>query len=70
VSPSERERIRAQVRESRQRQGLPEHVQDTNVLDRLAGRLLERRAGRTELAWAGNDDDGATPRDQDREQVQ
>jgi hypothetical protein len=40
VSPSERERIRAQVRESRQRQGLPEHVEDTTVLDRLAGRLL------------------------------
>jgi hypothetical protein len=44
VSPSERERIRVQVRESRQRQGLPEHVQDTNVLDRLAGRLLEQKA--------------------------
>ncbi len=40
MSPSERERIRAQVRESRQRQGLPEHVEDTTVLDRLAGRLL------------------------------
>jgi hypothetical protein len=40
VSPSERERIRAQVRDSRRRQGLPEHVVDTTVLDRLAGRLL------------------------------
>lgn len=40
MSPSERERIRAQVRESRQRQGLPEHVEDTTMLDRLAGRLL------------------------------
>jgi hypothetical protein len=44
VSLSERERIRAQVRESRQRQGLPEHVEDTTVLDQLAGRLLEHRA--------------------------
>jgi hypothetical protein len=52
VSPAERERIRAQVRESRQRQGLPAHVQDTSVLDRLAGRLLT---------------DGATRRDQGRQ---
>jgi hypothetical protein len=44
VSPRERERIRAQVRESRQRQGLPEHVLDITVLDRLAGRLLEHKA--------------------------
>ena len=43
MSPSDRERIRAQVRESRQRQGLPEHVRDATVLDRLAGRLLEQR---------------------------
>jgi len=50
VSPSERKRIRAQVRESRRRQGLPAHVQDISVLDRLAGRLLT---------------DGATRRDQD-----
>jgi hypothetical protein len=52
VSPAERERIRAQVRESRRCQGLPEHVQDTSLLDRLAGRLLT---------------DGATRRDQGRE---
>jgi hypothetical protein len=44
MSPSQRERIRAQVRESRSRQGLPDHVQDAMVLDRLAGRLLEQRA--------------------------
>jgi hypothetical protein len=44
VSPSDRERIRVQVRESRQRQGFPEHVEDATVLDRLAGRLLERSA--------------------------
>jgi hypothetical protein len=42
VSPSDRERIRAQVRESRQRQGFPAHVEDPTVLDRLAGRLLEQ----------------------------
>jgi hypothetical protein len=42
VSPELRDRIRAQVRESRQRQGLPEHVQDRGVLDRLATRVLER----------------------------
>jgi hypothetical protein len=40
VSPAERERIYAQVRDSRRRQGLPEHVQDAPVLDRLAARLL------------------------------
>jgi hypothetical protein len=50
VSPSERERIRAQVRESRQRQGLPEHVEDTTVLDRLAGRLLEQKAAPADSA--------------------
>jgi hypothetical protein len=33
-------RIHAQVRDSRRRQGLPEHVQDAGVLDRLAARLL------------------------------
>ena len=44
MSPSQRERIRVQVRESRQRQGLPEHVEDTTVLDRLAGRVLEQGA--------------------------
>lgn len=49
MSPAERERVRAQVRESRRRQGLPAHVQDISVLDRLAGRLLT---------------DGATRRDQ------
>jgi hypothetical protein len=37
---AERERIHAQVRDSRRRQGLPEHVQDAAVLDRLAARLL------------------------------
>jgi hypothetical protein len=57
VSPAERERIRAQVRESRSRQGLPAYVQDTSLLDRLAGRLLERVAG---------SEDGATQRDQGR----
>jgi hypothetical protein len=36
----ERERIRAQVCDSRRRQGLPEHIQDAAVLDRLAARLL------------------------------
>jgi hypothetical protein len=49
MTPAERDRIRAQVRESRRRQGFPAHVQDTSVLDRLAGRLLT---------------DGATRRDQ------
>jgi hypothetical protein len=44
VSLSKRERIQRQVRESRQRQGFPEHVEDTSVLDRLAGRLLEQKA--------------------------
>jgi hypothetical protein len=57
VSPAERERIRDQVRESRSRQGLPAHVQDISLLDRLAGRLLERVAG---------NDDRATQRDQGR----
>ena len=52
MSPSKRERIRAQVRDSRRHQGLPEHVQDTSMIDRLAGRLLA---------------DGATWRDQGRE---
>jgi hypothetical protein len=37
---AERQRIHAQVRDSRRRQGLPEHVQDAGVLDRLAARLL------------------------------
>jgi hypothetical protein len=32
--------IRAPVRDSRRRQGLPEHVTDAGVLDRLAARLL------------------------------
>jgi hypothetical protein len=40
VSPAERERIYAQIRDSRRRQGLPEHVQDAAVLVRLAARLL------------------------------
>ena len=44
MSPSARERIRAQVRDSRRRQGLPEHIEDITVLDRLAGRLLEQKA--------------------------
>jgi hypothetical protein len=61
-----RTQVRAQVRLSRRRQGLPEHVQDITVLDRLAGRLLERVAERTEPTWAGNDD-AATRRDQGRE---
>jgi hypothetical protein len=42
VSPELRERIRAQVRESRRRQGLPEHITDPAVLDWLAARVLER----------------------------
>jgi hypothetical protein len=46
VSPAERERIRAQIRESRSRQGLSAHVQDTSLLDRLAGRLLADGAKR------------------------
>ena len=37
---AERQRIHAQVCDSRRRQGLPEHVQDAGVLDRLAARLL------------------------------
>jgi hypothetical protein len=53
--PSEatRTRVRAQVRASRQRQGLPEHITDPAVLDRLAGRVLEQM---TELTWIGTDD--------------
>jgi hypothetical protein len=47
-----RTQVRAQVRLSRRRQGLPEHVQDITVLDRLAGRLLERMAERTEPTWS------------------
>jgi hypothetical protein len=42
--PEDVERIRAQVRESRQRQGLPEHVMDPDVLDRLAADVLDRLA--------------------------
>jgi hypothetical protein len=38
------ERIRAQVRESRLRQGLGPHITDSALLDRLAGRVLEREA--------------------------
>jgi hypothetical protein len=40
VSPAERERIYAQVRESRRRQGKSERVQDAPFLDRLAARVL------------------------------
>lgn len=35
------ERIRAQVAESRRRQGLPERVEDVGVLGDLAGLLAE-----------------------------
>jgi hypothetical protein len=36
-----RERIRAQVRESRQGQGLPAYVTDAGLLGKLAVRVLE-----------------------------
>lgn len=68
MSPAERERIAAQVRASRQRQGLPSYVQDPSVLDRLAGRLLECAAERTAPTWA-SDDDRATPARQGSRQV-
>jgi transcriptional regulator with XRE-family HTH domain len=42
----DRERIRAQVRSSRQRQGLPEHITDAELLDRLAAAVLEREGER------------------------
>ena len=44
MSPTTRERVWAQVRESRQGQGFGPHVTDTAALDRLAGRVLEREA--------------------------
>ena len=44
VTAAERERIRAQVRSSRQRQGLPPHVQDVGLLDRLAAVVLEDKS--------------------------
>jgi hypothetical protein len=67
VSPERRARIRTQVRASRQRQGLPAHVTDPAILDRLAGRLLERVAERTEVAWAGEGEPMATRWGQKRE---
>jgi hypothetical protein len=48
VTAAERERIAAQVRESRQAQGLPEHVTDADMLDRLAAALL---ATGNDRAW-------------------
>jgi hypothetical protein len=36
------DRVQAQVRESRKAQGLPEHVEDPNVLGDLAREVLER----------------------------
>lgn len=36
MTTAERDRIHAQVRESRRAQGLPEHITDAAVLDRLA----------------------------------
>jgi excisionase family DNA binding protein len=41
LTPAEREAIRAQVRESRIKQGLPPTVQDPGVLARLAAAVLE-----------------------------
>jgi hypothetical protein len=40
VSPSERERVDVQVRDSRRRQGKTERIQDAAVLDALAARVL------------------------------
>ena len=57
MSPAERQRIAAQVRESRRRQGLPDHITDPAVLDRLASRVLECAAERTAPAWATDDAD-------------
>ena len=52
MSPELRERICAQVRASRQRQGLGPHITDPATLDRLAGRVLERVAEPIELGGA------------------
>jgi hypothetical protein len=45
MTAAERDRIREQVRASRQRQGLPEHVTDTDVLHLLAADVCAARNG-------------------------
>jgi hypothetical protein len=55
--PSElRARIGAQVRASRQRQGLSPYITDATTLGRLAGRVLEPAAELPEPGGAGLDD--------------
>jgi hypothetical protein len=41
VTPTERAEVRAWVRETRLRQGLPEHVEDEAVLAELAAAVAE-----------------------------
>jgi hypothetical protein len=56
VSPELRERIHAQARESRRRQGLPEHITDPATLDWLAARVLEA----DQLQLTGTEDEPTT----------
>jgi hypothetical protein len=47
MTPAEREQIRRQVVASRRRQGRPDTVEDTQLLDRLAAELVTAGSDKT-----------------------